>query len=240
MENICTNIRKNNLKDLLKWMTGLEEKDRELLRSQLPPSDSDRLFFAWNKGAHSNFIKDTPIAHERCSKFFDSWLMSSSRPVDMRGPLAGAGSPATLLETSSVVSYEYPVPRSTPLDLRPVSLHSAEPYSPSIYTHSIQPYHHFTVSTQHNPSFPFNPTTATNSQALLVHEESYRPTWTENEVDAIWKRKLSQRFSFLDPGRLSTLYENLRNENFMTQLSRDSLEENSVFGYHYTGENADI
>lgn len=166
--------------------------------------------------------------------------MSSSRPVDMRGPLPGAGSSTSLLQTSSVLSYEYPVPRSTRLDSRPVSLHSTEPYSPSTYSHSTQPYHHFTVSTQHNPSLLFDPTTATHSQALLLHEETYRPTWTESEVDAIWKRKLSQRFPFLNPGRVNSLYEDMRNENLMTQLLGDSLGEHCVFGYHYTGENADI
>ena len=83
---------------------------------------------------------------------------------------------------------------------------------------------------------------ATHSQALLLHEETYRPTWTESEVDTIWKRELSQRFPFLDPGRLNTLYEAMRheNENSLTQVLADSFGEHDVFGYHNTGENADF
>jgi|SRR5271170_7462933 len=78
MENLCANIKKNHLKDILKWMTGLDEKDRELLRVQLPRFEAERLFVAWNRDSrmHSNSSGETRDVWKRYFKFFYCWLMS--------------------------------------------------------------------------------------------------------------------------------------------------------------------
>ena len=263
LQNLCANIQKNHLKDILKWMTGLDSKELELLRGQLPDPEAGKLFDAWDRDflMQPNSIGEQSDAWTMYCKFFYPWLISFPRPVNLHAPIVPDLQQGYFVP--DYTSQNLPLSRMRNLADRLQPSTPPQFQSPESLTSFVYPlpgqeskYHRqFSINPGYHPFTTNSPTTITDNRTLLPRDETYPQTWTEGEAATIYKTMLSQKFPSLPPDRLDSLltqfHEKIDFENQSTaaQLSEfqntdaASVVENlytSVLDDNYTDVDAGI
>lgn len=245
MGKICANIRENRLEDILKWMTGIDDKDRELFFTQLPSFEAKRLSAAWNMDSlmHSNFPEKNKDAWERCVEFCYCWLMSISRPV-----IAGTPTPRTMPAMTPYERPDIPINRLHDFVEDRLQLSLPVEWLPELTPSSTSPF--FAQEGSYSPPMEGLRTFATVAQSPVAdtqpcppYDETYSSTWTKDDISTFVTETLSNRFPGVGKARVESLfaqvYETIESENKDNTTHSSELRGQKLFGssgsrYSYT------